>query len=121
MPAFYKIDKDRRLVLSTASGVFTLGDCLDHNRKLSADPEFDSSFSQLVDFTQVTKIDASPEDVRLLAQYSVFSPPSRRAFIMTTDLAFGMGRMYEIIREDQGDLGTQIFRTLEEALDWVLS
>lgn len=108
-------------MLSTASGVYTLADCLDHNRKLSADPEFDSSFSQLADFTHVTKIDASPEDVRLLAEYSVFSPPSRRAFIMPADLAFGMGRMYEIIREGQGDLGIQIFRAFEEALDWVLS
>lgn len=44
MPAFYKIDKERRVVLSTASGVFTLADAVSHMDKLSKDPDFDPSF-----------------------------------------------------------------------------
>lgn len=47
MPAFYKIDKERRLVLSTAWGVFSLADALSHQRKLPKGPDFDPSFSCL--------------------------------------------------------------------------
>ena len=46
MPAFFKIDRERRLVMSTFSGVFTHG--LSHQEKLLRDPDFASSFSQLL-------------------------------------------------------------------------
>lgn len=121
MPAFYKIDKERRVVLSSASGVYCLADARSHQERLSKDPDFDPSFSQIADFTQVTQIELSADDVRLLAQKSLFSPRSRRAFIMPNELAYGLGRMYGILRELAGETGIRIFRTLEEALDWVLS
>ena len=121
MPAFYKIDKERRLVLSTASGVFSRTDAQGHMERLVKDPDFDPSFSQISDFTQVTEFSISVEEIQELARRSVFSPQSRRAFIAPTDLAYGLGRMYEMLRENEGEMGIRIFRTLEDALDWVLS
>ena len=121
MPASYKIDKERRLVMSSASGVFSMADARSHTEKLSKDPDFDPSFSQIADFTQVTRIELSPDDVRILAQRSLFSPNSRRAFIVPNELAYGLARMFEILRELAGEKGIGVFRTLEEALDWVLS
>lgn len=121
MPAFYKIDKERRLVMSSASGVFSMADARSHMEKLSRDPNFDPSFSQIADFTQVTRIELSPDDVRILAQRSLFSPDSRRAFIVPNEHAYGLARMFEILRELAGETGIGVFRTLEEALDWVLS
>ena len=119
MPAFYKIDKGRRLVLSTAWGVFTLADAVSHQRKLAKDPDFDPSFSQIADFTQVTQFDVTTDDVHRFAQSSIFSPVSRRAILMPNVAAFGIGRMYEILRGLEGEKGIRVFRTLEEALDWV--
>jgi hypothetical protein len=121
MPAFYKIDKERKLVMSSATGVFNKAVALDHQNRLLADPDFDPSYSQLMDYTHVTQIDLSAADVGLLAVRNVFSPDSRRAFLVPNDLAFGFARMFEIIRENAGERGIRIFRTLEEALDWVLS
>ncbi len=51
MPLFYKIDKERRLVMSTGSGVFSVADAVSHMEKLSKDPDFDPGFSQIADFT----------------------------------------------------------------------
>lgn len=119
MPAFYKIDKERRLVLTTGSGVYTLADAVSHMDKLSKDPDFDPSFSQIVDFTQVTRIELSADEIRRLAQRTIFSPHSRRAFIAADEVAFGVGRMFEILRGLEGDKGIRIFRSLEETLDWV--
>jgi hypothetical protein len=74
MPAFYKIAKDRRLVLSTASGVFTLADVLAHQDQILADPDFNPSYSQLLDLTHVTKMDLSAEDICKLAERDIFLP-----------------------------------------------
>lgn len=119
MPEFYKIDKERRLVLTTGSGVVTLSDAVSHMNKLSKDPDFDPSFSQIVDFTHVTRIELSADDIRRLAQRTIFSPHSRRAFIAPDEAAFGIGRMFEMLRGLEGEKGIGIFRSLEEALEWV--
>jgi hypothetical protein len=121
MPAFYKIDRERRLVMSTGAGILTMAEILAHQNKLANDSDFDPDFSQLMDFTQVTQIALNANDVRRLAQRSIFSPQSRRAFIMANDAAYGLGRMYEIFRESAGEHGIGVFRNLEEALDWILS
>ncbi|HYL83449.1 MAG TPA: hypothetical protein VE263_04385 [Candidatus Angelobacter sp.] len=121
MPAFYKIDKERRLVLTTASGVFSRADVLGHQEKLLKDPDFNPSHSQIVDFRQVTAFDVSSQEIHELAQKSIFSPQSRRAIIAPSDLGFGLARMFEMLRENQGELGIRVFRTLDEAIDWVFS
>jgi hypothetical protein len=51
MPAYFRIDKERRLVMSTISGIFTLADGLAHQENLLKDVDFDSSFCQLLDCT----------------------------------------------------------------------
>lgn len=120
VPVFYKIDKDRRLVMSSGSGVLTVGVALAYMDLLSKDPDFDPEFSQVSDFTQFTGIDLSPEDVRQLARRNIFSPRSRRAFVVKNDLQFGLARMFQIHRELNGEMGIRVFRTIDEALDWVL-
>jgi hypothetical protein len=121
LSAFYMIDKERRVVMTTGSGTFTMSDALRHQDNLLQDPDFDPSFSQIMDLTHVTRFDVEPDDIRKLAQRTIFSPESRRAIIVNTDLAYGYGRMFELHRENFGEMGVRVFRTLEEALDWVLS
>ncbi len=121
MPTFFKIDKERSLVMSTGSGVLTLADALAHQERISKDPDFDPGFSQLVDLTQVTNLEFSSSDVRRLAQKSSFSATSRRAILVSSDLVFGLSRMYEAFRAISGEKGVRVFRDLNEALEWVLS
>lgn len=121
MPLFYKIDKERRLVLSSGSGLFSLSEAKAHQQRLLNDRDFDPSFSQIADFSQFTKFDLSANEIRQMAEKSVFSAQSRRAFIVPNDFAFGLGRMFQILRDLAGEKGIRICRTLEEALDWVLS
>lgn len=121
MPAFYKIDRERRFVLTTVSGVVSLADGLAHQENLLRDPDFDPSFSQLMDYTHVSKFEIGGEGVRALAQRSIFSPDSRRAMLVNGDVAFGLARMFEGFRESLGEHGIRVFRNLDDALDWVLS
>jgi hypothetical protein len=118
--AFYKIDKERGLVWTSGRGVLTVEDILQHMEKLSSDPDFDPNFSQLADFTQITSVDFDPEDVRQFAERNIFSPHSRRAFLVKNDLQYGLARMFEIHRELKGETGIRVFRDMEEATKWIL-
>ncbi len=120
MPTFYKIDKERKLVLSTGSGVVTMADAISHQTKLLQESDFDPSFSQLLDLTQVETYEVTLNDVRKLAQAKVFSPDSRRAILVNNDYAFGAARVFEALRGISGEKGIRVFRDLDEALDWIL-
>ncbi len=120
MPAWYKIDKEHKLVLSTGSGVVTLGDLVDYQKKLVEDPEFSPGYSQLFDFTHVSKLDVSAADISILAQKTAFSPSARRAILVGTDQAHEYSEMFRNLRESMGDRGIRTFRVLDEALDWLV-
>jgi hypothetical protein len=51
------------------------------------------------------------------------SPPapahSQRAFVVSSDLQFGMARMFGIYRESACEKGITIFRDMKEALAWL--
>src|ERR1700694_1639889 len=66
VPASYHIDKARRLVISTASGLLTADDLSLHQRQLLGDPDFDPSCSQIFDCTAVSGIDFDAEDIGAL-------------------------------------------------------
>ena len=119
MPAVYQIDKQRKLVTSTGSGVLTREDIAGHMNRLTSDPDFDPEFSQLADFTQGVSVQLGPEDMRLFAERTVFSATSRRAFLVKNDLQYGLARMFEIHRELNGESGIRVFRSLEEAMLWI--
>jgi hypothetical protein len=121
MPIFFKIYKKRGLVLSSVSGVVTIADAIAHRENLRKHPDFDPSFSQLVDLSNVTNIEFSREDVERFAQDTIFSLNSRRAALATGDHAYGLARMFEMLRECKGEEELRVFRNLEEALDWVLA
>jgi len=120
MPAYFKIDKERRLVMSTWSDVVTRADAFAHQENLRKHPDFDRSFSQLVDLSHVTRIEFTHEDVEWFARATIFSPNSRRAILAPADLVFGLARTFEILRDTVGEKGIRVFRNLEDALEWVL-
>ena len=120
MSAFYTIDKERRLVMTSGAGILTKEDIWGHMDRLSADPDFQPDFCQLVDFRHITDVQFGPEEVRQFAERDIYSPKARRALLVKDDLHFGLARMFEIHRELRGETGIRVFRELDEALDWVL-
>jgi hypothetical protein len=119
VPADYKIDKDGRFVLSTGTGRLSKEDVLSHMNRISTDPDFDPSFSQLLDFTKVTEVGFGPQEIREFAERNIFAPSARRAFLVQNDLHFALARMFEIHRELRGESGIGVFRKVEDAIDWI--
>ncbi len=116
----YFIDRENRLVITTHTGVITEGFFLHHQSALLADPEFDASFNQLVDLTDTTGVELSPEFMRRMAERHVFSPQSRRAVVTPKKEIFGLTRMFQSYRELVGGKEQiQIFEDRDEALRWL--
>lgn len=120
MPTFYELDRDKGIVRSWATGDLTEEESRSHYTKLAADPQFDSSFHQICDLTEVTDLEASSKFLQELAMKSVFSEGSRRAFVAPADLHFGLARMLQVFCDIEGsEVG--VFRTVAEAEAWLRS
>jgi hypothetical protein len=119
MPVGYKIDKEHKLVMSTAYGAVTREDILFHQQRLVADLDFCRNFSQLADFTRMAKLEINATDVATFAAKTIFAPEARRAIIVPDDEAFGLAQMFEILRDVKGEGGIRVFRSVEEGFDWI--
>jgi hypothetical protein len=115
----YSIDKQQRLVRTTAEGCVTFEDARVHQNRLLADPDFDASFDQLIDATYATKFDISAEEARDLAMRRMFAPEARRALVATEPHIFGLARMMEIYREGLEGAEVQVFYSISNALKWL--
>jgi len=120
MPTFYKIDTERKFVLTTGSGFVTKQEVFTLQDQMSSDPEFDPSFSQVADFAQLTNTDIGMRDVQTFAQRDAFSIHSRRAIIVKGDIAFGFAKIFELYRQMTGANGIRVFRNHDKAFDWIL-
>ncbi|HVO35497.1 MAG TPA: hypothetical protein VMT21_08035 [Gemmatimonadales bacterium] len=118
MPADYRIDASERIVYCRAWGVLTNHDLETHRAALYADPAFRPDLAQLYDFTAVTKLEITADALRNLAETTRFSPTARRALVASTDLAFGMARMYSLMTQFEF---VEVFRDEASAMRWLRS
>jgi hypothetical protein len=119
MPCEFLIDTDRRLVISRGTGTFRYADFLEHMEKLGPDPRFDPEFDHVVDCRKFELIDLTVTQVRYMGNQSIFAATSRRAFVVSSDLQFGLGRMFAAFREVNRGQVTMVFRDMQEATAWL--
>jgi hypothetical protein len=123
MPIDYVIDEERKVLVARAHGELCDADLLDYGQRLCDDESIKRANHELVDLTGVLSSSlVSAEGVRELArfwhgEYARLSA-SKLAIIAPTDLAFGLGRMYQMLRDDGPD-HIRIFREGEEAWEWL--
>jgi len=118
MPGAYTIDLARSLVLSRGWGVLTDRELLAHVRALTADPRFARHFRQLADLRDVTEVQFTASTIREMVRLNPFGAGARRALVVTSDVVFGMARMYQILRDESPD-ELRIFRKVDDALQWL--
>lgn len=103
MPFAFTIELSRRLVLSRGWGVLTDRELVAHVRALAADPRFRPDLHQLCDFVDVTDVKVTAAGVREMTGLNPFGAGARRALAVSSDVAYGMARMYQIMRGDAPD------------------
>ncbi len=118
MPGSYLIDAARGLVFTRAWGVLADDEIIAHARELRADPRFKPTFRQICTFLETTKIILTSEAIRSVANNNPFPRDARRAFVVTTDEAYGLARMF-MLYLDADPRQFEIFRAMGPALEWV--
>jgi hypothetical protein len=115
VPLSRTIDCDRHVVVIVGTGTVTA--CID---EMKQDPRFRPEMAELVDVTRVTGVEINGDELRIIAEQNMYSPESRRALLVSNDLLYGLGRMYEAYCEIQNGAGIRIFRTRDEAQAWIM-
>jgi hypothetical protein len=118
MPVTYQIDVALRVVLTSGYGDVSDADLLEHNIRLKADPLFDPTFNQLLDYTRVINSDVKSETIHRIAGQRIFSLSSRRAIVVKPGLQYGLARMFQSLRALE-DKNIQIFLDFDEAKEWL--
>jgi hypothetical protein len=120
MPCGYVIDKERHLVITTASGLVTYAEAKAHQDQLAADPEFSRDFNQLLDATTVSSLELSALQIRELARRRLFSAASRRALVATNPAVFGVGRMLQTYLDlAKAEEKVGVFYSIDSAVKWL--
>jgi hypothetical protein len=118
MPGSYTIDPKNSIVFSRAWGALTDAELAAHARALQEDPHFDPGFRQLADFRDVGELRVTAEGVRSLVHLNPFAKDARRAFVVGTDVMYGMVRMYQLTLDvEPGSI--HVCRSMDEALEWL--
>jgi len=119
MPVTYRIEKKRKLVVSTALGLLTFHDASEYLSQLESDAHFSLEYGHLWDFAGVTEVAFKDDDIAGFAGRPAFSASSRHAFVAPSDLAYGLARRFESYLELAGVTRVETFRDKEEALRWL--
>jgi hypothetical protein len=121
VPIPYEIDGARQRIHTRCIGKVTLAEVVAHFRALTAEPRLPSRLDVLLDFRELTAFPAAGQlqSVAIeIRQLLVKVTWGRCAVIGATDLAFGIGRMFEMITEPSFR-ETMVFRDLDAANRWL--
>jgi hypothetical protein len=121
MPISYVVDKDRRLVITTATDRVTFAEFQAYQDQLLIDPDFQPEFNQLVDGTAVTLLDITIQEAKKIAERKVFSSTSRRAFVATSPDTFSITRLAQAYLTTLNPASRiHLFSDLASALKWLV-
>ena len=114
MPIHYRISQDEGVGYGTCKGVISLVDIRDYRSRLRADPQFVPTMNSLADFREADEFEPSSSDMPSILQDDPFGPDSRHAAGASSDMVFGMLRMYEF-KADRSEAESRVFRNMADA------
>ena len=117
MPYHFEFNKSHRILISVAEGVFND----DEQRRIIADIRAHATalgaLAGIGDVSKVTEYAVSPEVMQQVArEASPYSEGVPRYLVATSDIAFGMSRMYQLAA-DKSRAGLKVVRSRDEALE----
>ena len=120
MPFTIETNQSKRLLFLGGCGVLSDEDVRAMVMAAIAHSEAEGLIGALVDLTKVENMDTSQDAVKSAAatnRRSTSLQGLRFAVVAPEDIAFGLARMYELLRDDEGS--THVFREYEAALRWL--
>jgi hypothetical protein len=113
--AQFAIDVKRRLVVITFAGENTEEEIIGLGSKIESHPDFDPSFSEIIDCRAISTVGVSTAGVgRLARRKGIFDPASLHVIVAPRDHIFGIARMGQALA-DQTVPNIVVVRTMDEA------
>ena len=93
-------------------------DVREQRQKMRADPAFDPAYRQLIDVTGITEILVGAKTIKDAAHDQYFAPGTKRAFVASSETAYGLARMFATTAEASGQT-IEVFRDRGKAEEWL--
>jgi hypothetical protein len=115
MPLTIEINTSARTVCSRFTGAINESDVHAVVEHLAQRPEFDPTFSHIIDFSRVTAANVSTNFIKFLAQEKpLFDRNAKQIVVAPQAHIFALARMAQILRERQLP-NIQVVRSTHEA------
>ncbi len=105
-----------------SQGIVTGTDIIEANKEVYSNKNFSNQRYQIIDRTKCKEFRVSAEEIRIIAGQDLaaaeINPNFIVALISTSDLQYGMSRMYQSYIGDNG-FRVEIFRDRKSAEKWV--
>ena len=120
MSANYRVIPEERLVSVRFAAILSFRDIQGYAAALRTDPLFEPDFSEIVDLSEVEKIEINAmETMRLADVVDPFDIDAKRVFVAQTELQIHAARMHHLLRDAAGK--THICSSLADARKWIES
>jgi len=128
MPAKHDIDINKKLIITKWDGIATDNDFINALKEYQKNIQSKSEckgFNEVFDCTGITKIKITTNGLRGIGSIASRSDKNnlktKLAFIVSSNLAFGLVRMYEALRsfEKKSTKEIRVFKVQKEAFEWV--
>ena len=121
MTTSYKIFKEIGFAIIKCSGPADHEETIAVITRLQADPDFSMSYDVLWDARERTEPFTSDETMKIARHVNSYkgNRRSKRAFLVSKDVNYGMARVYESLRYTKSNVEIEIFKSCEEALTWL--
>ena len=118
MSVSVRVEPSDRLVCFTLEGAVSIQQLRDAQESLRRDPQFRPEFDVLFDLRSATSGDIRSADVDALFSSSPFPASTRRAFVTSPGVSFGMGRVAGSLADMRGQ-SLRLFANLDLARRWL--
>ena len=122
MSMTYTIDPKARLVRLVGTGLLTDDEMVQCISTLRADPRLEPDMNTLSDMREIEMGFTSQGVKRMIdvmEETTNRRVEAKAAIVVSTEVAFGMGRMIEIRSNEQVELRFRIFREMDAAREWL--
>ena len=122
MAVHYKYISDEKYLLVKISGILEWEHLKLAAEKITTAKEFPADIDTLYDLTEMdfSNITAEFEEKLILFRKQLDRGHAKIACVVSSDVGFGMGRMYEVL-SDKLPQQVRVFKKIEEATDWIKS
>lgn len=113
----YVVDAQHRRVTVKFGRKLTFKDIERYARLLRLNPSFCSTYSEIVDLTDVEELDLQAEEfLKLADKIDPFSSDAKRAFVARTSVQNHAARMHKVLRTQRN---IEIFHSVKDAERWI--